>query len=127
MSGKQKDGVQEETLAVSATGKVVDNKHKPSSRVPKTQTQSDGRRLSKGSASGGSSALRRRYQTPCKNYLKGNCTNPSCDYWPPPVCQYYNSESGCTFGDKRVSKHTEFDSQPSKKSNKVVEKDRWPC
>ena len=36
MSGKQKDGVQEETLAVFATAKVVDNRHKSSSSTEKS-------------------------------------------------------------------------------------------
>ena len=50
--------------------------------------------------------------------LKGNCTNPSCHYWHPPVCQNYISESGCKFGEKCVFRHTEVDSQPSRKSKK---------
>ena len=45
INGKQMDSVQEESEAVSATGVIVDKKH---NLAPKTQTQADGRRPSKG-------------------------------------------------------------------------------
>ena len=48
--------------------------------------------------------------------MKGSCTNPSCDYWHPPVCQNHESESECAFGDKCLCRHTKADRQPSKKS-----------
>ena len=28
------------------------------------------------------------------------CTNPSCNFWHPPVCLSYKSESGCTHGKR---------------------------
>ena len=43
-SGKQLDSVQEETLAVSATGVIVDKKAQSHSLAPKAQTQIDGRK-----------------------------------------------------------------------------------
>ena len=49
-----------------------------SSPAPRPQTQNDGRRPSKGSAPRGSFPSGRRCQRGCRNYLKGNCTNPSC-------------------------------------------------
>ena len=67
---------------------------------------------------GRSSPSGKKGQRACKNYLEGTCTNPSCDYWHPPVCQNYKTESGCNFGDKCPSRHTEVDRQPSKKSKK---------
>ena len=36
----------------------------------------------------------------------------------PPVCQHHKTDSGCKFGDKCVFRHTEDDSQPSKKQKK---------
>ena len=33
---------------------------------------------------------------PCRNVLRGECTYPSCNFWHPPVCLDYKSESGCT-------------------------------
>ena len=43
------------------------------------------------SPSGGMSRL------PCKDYLKGTCTNSFCEKWHPPVCLFYKSENGCRF------------------------------
>ena len=62
----------------------------------------------------------------CTNFLKGKCTEPSCDYWHPPVCQNYKSESGCKYGDHCQVRHTEAGGQPSKKSKKSGEKDQLP-
>ena len=67
-------------------------------------------------------------QRACKKYLEGNCTNPSYDYWHPPVFQKKKknkSESGCNFGDECLFRHTEADRQPCKRSQrKVVGKDQ---
>ena len=35
---------------------------------------------------------------PCKYFLRGTCTKSPCEYWHPPECQFYESESGCKFG-----------------------------
>ena len=43
-------------------------------------------RRSEGKPPTGSSPSGKGRQKPCKDYLKGNCTNPSCDSWHPPVC-----------------------------------------
>ena len=32
---------------------------------------------------------------PCKDYLKGTCTNSFCEKWHPPECLFYKSKSGC--------------------------------
>ena len=55
---------------------------------------------------------------PCRNFLGGKCTYPSCTFWHPPVCLNYKSESGCTYGEKCRFRHVEPDGQPSKKSKK---------
>ena len=53
---------------------------------------------------------------PCR--YRGKCTNPSCNYWHPPVCQNYLSESGCKYGNRCYFRHVEADEKPSKKSKK---------
>ena len=50
--------------------------------------------------------------------------NPSIDYWHPPECKNYKSESGCKFGAKCVFRHAEVDSQPDKKQKKNGGKDQ---
>ena len=57
-----------------------------------------------------------RFWRACKKIFQGKCTAPSCNLWHPPVCHNYKSEAGCKFGDHCLSRHTEADRQPSKKS-----------
>ena len=59
---------------------------------------------------------------PCKDYLKGTCTNPFCEKWHPPECLFYKSENGCRYGEKCSYAHRQVDEQPSKRSNKNGDK-----
>ena len=77
-----------------------------SSLAPRAQRQIDGRRPSQGGSPRGSSPSGKRGQKPCKNDLKGNCTNPSYGCWYLPENQNYNSESGCNLGDICLLRHT---------------------
>ena len=61
---------------------------------------------------------RRGGKIPCRYFLRGKCTSPSCNCWHPPVCLNYKSESRCTCGEKCRVRHVEADGQPSKKSKK---------
>ena len=47
-----------------------------------------------------------------------NCTNPSCKFWHPPVCQNHKSETGCKYGRKCFFRHVDADEKPIKKSKK---------
>ena len=89
-----------------------------SSPAPKVQTQTDGRKPCKGNIPRGKSPPGLKGKSACRNFFKGKCTEPSCDYWHPPVCQNYKSESGCKYGDYCQFRHTEAGGQPSKKSKK---------
>ena len=59
---------------------------------------------------------------PCKDYLKGTCTNSFCEKWHPPVCLFYKSENGCRFGEKCSCAHRQVEDQPSKRSRKTGDK-----
>ena len=59
---------------------------------------------------------------PCKDYLKGTCTTPSCEKWHPPESLFYKSENGRKIGDKCSYAHRHFDEQPSKTSQKNGDK-----
>ena len=59
---------------------------------------------------------------PCKDYLKGTCTNSFCEKWHPPECLFYKSENGCRFGEKCSYAHSQVDEQPSKRSKKNGDK-----
>ena len=66
----------------------------PSPRSSTRQNERNASRTRGGSPSGKMARL------PCKDYLKGTCTNPFCEQWHPPECLFYKSENGCRFGDK---------------------------
>ena len=59
---------------------------------------------------------------PCKDYLKGTCTNIFCEKWHPPECLIYKTKSGCRFGEKCSYAHRQVDEQPSKRSRKDGDK-----
>ena len=64
----------------------------------------------------GKSPSGRMSRLPCKDYLKGTCTNSFCEKWHPPECLFYKSENGCRFGEKCSYAHRQVDEQPSKRS-----------
>ena len=55
----------------------------------------------------------RKSRCPCKDYLKGTCTNSFCTKWHPPGCLFYKTKSACRFGDKCSHAHRQVDEQPS--------------
>ena len=59
---------------------------------------------------------------PCKDYLKGTCNNSFCERWHPPECLFYNTKSGCRFGEKCSYAHRQVDEQPTKRSKKNDDK-----
>ena len=59
---------------------------------------------------------------PCKDYLKGTCTNSFCEKWHPPECLFYKSENGCRFGEKCSYAHRQVEEQPSKRYKKNGDK-----
>ena len=57
-----------------------------------------------------------------KDYLKGTCTNSFCEMWHPPACLFYQSKSGCRFGERCSYAHRQVDEQPGKRSKKNGDK-----
>ena len=62
------------------------------------------------------------FRLPCKDYLKGTCTNPFCEKGHLPECLFYKSENGCRFGEKCYYAHRQVDEQPSKRSKRNGDK-----
>ena len=126
ISGKQLDSVRKETHAVSVMILYLETdveaqrqKGQASSPAPNAKAQTDGQTPSKRSGSRGESPSGASGRIPCR--YRGKCTNPSCNYWHPPMCQNYKYESGCNYGNRCYFRHVEADEMPSKK----VEK--WWC
>ena len=57
---------------------------------------------------------------PCKDYLKGTCTNSFCEKWLS-SSMFFKTMSGCSFG-KSARMHIVSDEQPSKRSKKNDDK-----
>ena len=79
----------------------------------------------------GRSASRKRspsgetHRQPCRDFLKGTCNKLPCDYWNPPECQFYKSETGCKFGDKCSFPHWKVEEQLNKKPKECVTNVQW--
>ena len=71
----------------------------PSSPAPKVKAQTDGKRPSKSPGSRGEGPSGTSGRIPCGKFLRRQCTNPSCNFWHPPVCLNCKSGSGCKYGD----------------------------
>ena len=113
INGKQRFCVRKGMLAVSVTTTVsVERKHNRPLVLQGHRHKMTEEGLRK--EVHGSSPSGRTYQRACRNYLTGNWTNPSCDYWHRPVCQNYKSESGCNSGTLRLRV------SPAKSRRKVV-------
>ena len=59
---------------------------------------------------------------PCKDHLRGTCSNSFCEKWHPPECLFYKTKSGCRFGKKWSFAHRQVDEQPTKRSKKNDDK-----
>ena len=70
----------------------------------------------------GKSPSGRLSRWPCKDYLKGTCTNSFCEKWHPPECLFYKTKSGCRFGEKCSYAHRQVDEQLYKRSKKMMTK-----
>ena len=90
-------------------------KERSSSPAPNSKATKDGKGKSKPSDKKDEGSVDKRSKTACQ---WRNCTNPSCSYRHPPVCQSYISETGCRNGKKCYFRHVELEEKPNKKSKK---------
>ena len=90
----------------------------PSIPSPNSFMQQNERKPSRTRSPRGKSPSGRKSRCPCKDYLKGICTNLFCEKWHPPECLFYESENGCRFGEKCSYAHCQVDEQPTKRSKK---------
>ena len=84
--------------------------------------QQNERKASRTKSPRGRSPSGRMFRLPCKDYLKGTCTNSFCEKWHPPVCLFYKSENGCRFWEKCSYVHRQVEEQPSKRFKKNGDK-----
>ena len=89
---------------------------------PRSSTQQSVKNASRDRSPRGKSPSGRMFRLPCKDYLKGTCTNSFCEKWHPPECMFYKTKSGWRFGEKCSYAHRQVDEQPSKRSQKNGDK-----
>ena len=89
---------------------------------PNSFMQQGVRNASRTRSPGGRGPSGRMFRLPCKDHLKGTCTNSFCEKWHPPECLFYKSEKGCRFGEKCSYAHRQVEEQPSKRSKKNGDK-----
>ena len=82
---------------------------------PNSKATPQGKGKSKSSDKKDESSVDERSKIPCQ---WRNCTNPSCNYWHPPVCEGYFSEAGCRKSRNCYFRHVELEEKPNKKSKK---------
>ena len=87
-----------------------------------SSTRQNERNASRTRSTRGKSPSGRMSRWPCKDYLKGTCTNSFCEKWRPPECLFYMTRSGCRFGEKCSYAHRQVEEQPSKRSKKNGDK-----
>ena len=105
-------------------------RHDISERANKTQpnlspsscTRKNERNVSRTRGPRDQSHSGRMFRLPCKDYLKGTCTNSSCEKWHPPECLFYKTENGCRFGEKCSYAHRQVEERPSKRLKKNGDK-----
>ena len=91
---------------------------------PPSQPQSSktrGRSVSRKRSVRGRSQSEKFNRPPCKDFLKGTCTKSPCEYWHPPECQFYKTESGCKFGAECSFPLRKFEEQPNKRPKKRMQ------
>ena len=89
---------------------------------PSSIMQQNERNASRTRSPRGKSPSGRMSRWPCKDYLKGTCTNSFCEKWHPPECLFYKTKSGCRFGEKCSYAHRQVEEQPGKRSKKNGDK-----
>ena len=121
-NGNPTGSVLKETIAVSVTMLINVQKMTQPNPSPSSFMQQNDRNASRTRSPRGKSPSGRMSRWPCKDYLKGTCTNSFCEKWHPPECLFYKTKSGCRFGEKCSYPHRQVDEQPSKRSKKNGDK-----
>ena len=98
-------------------GKVTQPNPSPSSFMQQNERKASRTRSPRGKSHSG-----RMSRWPCKDYLKGTCTNSFCEKWHPPECLFYKTKSGCRIEAKCSYAHCQVDEQPSKRFQKNGDK-----
>ena len=121
-NGKPTGRVLKETIAVSVTILSKRAKIDTAESVSNSFMQQNERNASRTRSPRGRSPSGGMFRLPCKDYLKGTCTNSFCEKWHPPECLFHKTKSGCRFGEKCSYAHRQVDEQPRKGPKRMMTK-----
>ena len=94
---------------------------------PSSSTQQNVKNASRTRSLRGKSPSGRMSRLPCKDYLKGTCSNLFCEKWHPPECLFYKSENGCRFGENALMRIARLMNSLAKGVKRMVTKVQWLC
>ena len=92
---------------------------------PSSSTRQNEGNASRTRSPRGRSPSGRMFRLPCKDYLKGTCTNSFCEKWHPPECLFYKSENGCKFGKSAPTCTARLKNSLAKVLKRIVTKVQW--
>ena len=85
---------------VNKRAKLTQPNPSPSSSTRQNERNASRTRSPRGKSPSRKCSSGRMSRWPCKDDLKGTCTNSFCEKWHPPECLFYKSESVRRFGEK---------------------------
>ena len=100
---------------INKRGKVT-----PSNPSPNSLMQQNERKSSRTRSPRGKSPSGRMFRLPCKDYLRGTCTNSFCEDRHPPECLFYKSECALM----RIAR---LKNSLAKVLKRIVTKVQWLC
>ena len=98
--------------------RIVPQNPAPNAATPSEPSMTRGRSVSKKRSIQGKNNHVAILRQPCRCHLKGTCTRSPRDFWHPPECQFYRTETGCKAGDKCLFPQHKVDEQPNKNPKK---------
>ena len=69
----------------------------------------------------------RMFRLPCKDYLKGTCTNSFREKWHPPECLFYKSENGCRYEKSALMRIVKLMNSRRKGPKRMMTIVQWLC
>ena len=95
---------------------------------PSSSTRQNERNASRTRSPRGKSPSGRMSRWPCKDYLKGTCTNSFCEKWHPPGCLFYKSESvDADLEKSALMRIVRLKNSLAKGPKRMVTKVQWLC
>ena len=104
-------------------------RHESYDRAPRPTPKAEpsmtrGRSASRKGSARGRSQSGKILRQPCRYYLKGTCTRSPCEYWHPPECQFFKTESGCKAGAGVCSCKTRLKNNQEKAEKELLTRKR---